>query len=302
MGGSTFPIPAGEGGTKVYYDTIFQLDISSSGYSRWVQLKQKLPQPMAEGTGVQLDKGALLIGGSGPDKLLNKVYQADWDEVNSTIRFKQLPHLPVACSYPAAAVWQGKIYVAGGDGGNGGLHSFISLDPDEKNSTWMNLPAWPGPKRFGAILEVLSDGDQEYLYLFSGKTESTNPRSQDNYLKDAYRFDPISKTWLRLRDMPRAALIGVPGKLNRNMLAIFSGSDGHNIDKLDELGSAYRLPKDILVYDARTDTWRTGGEMPVGLIGVPLLKTDSGFILASGEFSPGLRSAAVYRITVEVED
>lgn len=299
MGGSTFPVPVNEGGSKVFFDTIFKLSLADGKEPKWTLLKQRLPEPMAEGISVSLDKGSLIIGGSGDGKLLNRVYRTDWDSTNSRILFTDYPELPTACFNPAATVWKNKVYLAGGHDGTGGIHNFWLLDLNKPHLAWENLPAWPGPKRFGATLEVLSDGKNDYIYLFTGKTESTNPRSQDNYLKDVYRFDPITEEWEQLGDMPRAALIGVPGKLDKSTLAIFSGSDGHDIDRLEEIGEAYRLPNDILVYNATTDSWSMGGKMPLGQIGVPMLPTDTGFILASGEYSPGLRSNKVYNIKVK---
>ena len=79
-------------------------------------------------------------------------------------------------------------------------------------------------------------------------------------------------------------------------LAILSGSDGHDIDRLEEIGQAYRLPKDILFYSTIHDKWIHGGDMPLGVMGVQLMQVDDGFILASGEYSPGLRSTHVFHL------
>lgn len=296
MGGSTFPVPQSQDGPKVYFDTVYQLNISTHNQLNWKLLDSRLPQPMAEGTSLQLDDGILIIGGHNTDTIFNQVTHVCWDTGNATFNYKSLTPLPTPCFYPAAAVWNNKVYVAGGDNGSGGLHDFLVMDLGVGDPEWKPLPAWPGSKRYGAILEILSDGDKEYLYLFSGKSENTKPRNQDNYLKDVYRFDLENQSWEQMTDMPRAALIGIPGKLNKNTLAIFSGSDGHDIERLEEIGKDYRLPNDILVYSAINDTWDNEEKMPLGVIGVSLLAIEDGFILASGEYSPALRADTVYHI------
>ena len=299
MGGSTFPVPQNQGDPKVYFDTIYRLNISTDNQLNWKLLENRLPYPMAEGTSVQLPDGILIIGGHNTDTIFNQVIHASWDANNASFNYKSLPALPMPCFYPAATVWNNRVYVAGGDNGSGGIHDFWFMDLGENDPEWKPLPTWSGSKRYGAILETLSDGDKEYLYLFSGKSENTKPRSQDNYLKDVYRFDLQANNWERMADMPRATLIGIPGKLNENTLAIFSGSDGHDIEHLEEIGEAYRLPRNILVYSAINDRWIDDDKMLLGIIGVPLLTIEDGFILASGEYSPGKRSNEVYRIRVK---
>ncbi len=298
MGGSTFPVPQNQGGPKVYFDSIYQLSFSKNKSLIWTKLENRLPYPMAEGTCLQLDDGILIIGGHNTDTIFNQVTHVSWDTDNAAFNYRSLPALPTPCFYPAATVRNNKVYVAGGDNGSGGIHNFWVMDLGVNDVKWKPLPAWPGPKRYGAILELLSDGDKEYLYLFSGKSENTKPRNQDNYLKDVYRFDLDNQSWKQLGDMPRASLIGIPGKLNKNTLAIFSGSDGHDIERLEKIGNDYRLPNDILVYSAINDTWTNEERMPLGLIGVPLLAIEDGFILASGEYSPALRADTVYHIKV----
>lgn len=298
MGGSTFPTPKSEGGKKTFYDTIYRLDIDRIGRTDWQLWPQKLPLKLSEGASLPLDSGALILGGANSGGVSDQVIKADWNGQSSRIEFTHFPPLPEACFNIGATVWQGRVFIAGGHNGKEALTRFHMLDTKAAKPEWTPLPPWPGPKRFGAVLEILKAGEKEYLYLFSGKTETTNPRSQDNYLKDVYRYDLQANSWERMNDMPRAALIGIPGKIDASTLAIFSGSDGHDIERLDEIGEAYRLPKDILVYSTRDDIWKNGGDMPLGVIGVPLLKTDDGFILASGEYSPGKRSIEVYRIRI----
>lgn len=297
MGGSAFPVPAQEGGPKAYFDTIYQLTLEDVGNATWHVLDQRLPEPMAEGTSVPVRDGAVLIGGLNNDHISASVRKVSWSSRTNRLEFSELPDLPVPVFHPAAAVLRNQLFVAGGHNGEAGIRNFWSLDLNDPASGWRSLPTWPGPRRFGATLAVLEQDNREVLYLFSGKSASTQPRSQDNYLRDVYRFDPKLGEWARMRDMPTAALIGIPAKLNHQTLAIFSGSDGHDIEHLEEIGDAYRLPKHVQVYSSEMDTWSFANEMPIGLIGVPMLESGTGFILAGGEYSPGRRSAEAHLIT-----
>lgn len=297
MGGSAFPVPASLGGSKVYFDTIYKLTLNSGGNATWNTLNQTLPEPLAEGISVPVKGGAVLVGGHNSDRIFDTVRKVSWCADTKKLQFTDLPPLPVPLFHPAVAVFGNELFVAGGHDGRAGTRHFWWLDLEDPDTGWGSLPTWPGPQRFGATLAVLSNGNRECLYLFSGKSASTQPRSQANYLRDVYRFDPESGEWSRMGDMPHAALIGIPAKLDNRTLAIFSGSDGHDIERLDEIGEAYRLPKHVQIYASDQDTWSFANEMPIGLIGVPMLNAQDGFILVGGEYSPGLRSAKAHLIT-----
>jgi N-acetylneuraminic acid mutarotase len=297
FGGSAFPSPAQDGGAKTYFDAIYQLTIDAGGNAMWQVIEQSLPEPLAEGTSVALKDGAVFVGGQNNTHISASVQKVSWCSQTNLLVFSELPDLPVPVFHAAAAVMGNLLFVAGGHDGKAGIHNFWALDLADTASGWQSLPQWPGPQRFGATLAVLEQGKETFLYLFSGKSASTQPRSQDNYLRDVYRFDPVSGEWARMRDMPHAALIGIPAKLDDHTLAIFSGSDGKDIERLEEIGDAYRLPNHVQIYSAASDTWSFANEMPIGLIGVPMLKSEVGFILAGGEYSPGLRSPNTYMIT-----
>jgi len=189
----------------------------------------------------------------------------------------------------------------GGHNGERGTRHFwkfdLSAHLEGKVVAWENLPAWPGPYRFGALAEIMEMDDQPYLYLFSGKTETTEPRSQDNYLKDAYRFHISDHRWNKLSNLPHAVLIAPYFKPAPGLLIVLGGSDGHDIANITRSGS-YRLPDRILSYNAAQDRWTAMGSMMLGVVGVPVIRrgTENTWILAGGEYSPALRTNRVFSI------
>jgi acetyl esterase/lipase len=61
-----------------------------------------------------------------------------------------------------------------------------------------------------------------------------------------------------------------------------------------ELGERYRLSDRIMIYDADSGRWSTGGRMPLGVAAPAVVDLGRGWLLAGGEYSPGLRTPAVH--------
>ena len=79
---------------------------------------------------------------------------------------------------------------------------------------------------------------------------------------------------------------------------MLGGSDGHDFQRIRELGENYRLPKDVLRYHTARDRWTVAGTMPLGLTAAAVIKTDSGWIIAGGEYAPGFRTARVHELRI----
>jgi N-acetylneuraminic acid mutarotase len=77
---------------------------------------------------------------------------------------------------------------------------------------------------------------------------------------------------------------------------LLGGSDGHDFERMKELGERYRIPSDVLLYDARKDQWSKAGTMPLGVVGAAVVATGDRWMVAGGEYSPGLRTAQVFQL------
>ena len=292
-GGSNFPVSKWAGGTKVFHQDVYVLRSTANGDPKWM-LAGQIPRPVAHGAAVTTNNGLLCLGGCDTDGLHNTAFLLNYDPTSKKIHTRATPSLPVRCSYLTAARLGDTVYVAGGRGPDGALHSFWSMTLPMSQAgwddvRWQRLEPWPGPARFGAVLVTQSNGQRDCLYLFSGK-------SGDEYLTDGYRFDAKVNAWSATASMPRAAMAAPAAAVGQTHVVLFSGSDGHDVDRLPELKDDYHFVRDILAYHTITDTWITAGQLPLGVVGTAAVAFDNGYVLPGGEIGPGRRTATVQQV------
>jgi N-acetylneuraminic acid mutarotase len=303
-GGSNFPVPRGAGGTKTFHRAAWTQPLAALGQGGWTPRGDVLPRPLGEGASVTTPQGVVSLGGEDGAAKLADVFLLGWNSAQGALEPRSLPPLPLAVGGVAAAWHSGKIYAAGGDDGRGGTGFCARLDLEAARggggATWEPLPAWPGPRRFGAVLVPVDfpEGGTR-LVLAGGKVGAPGPANQRDYLDDAFAFDPAAKTWRALPRLPRRALLAVALVPAPGRLVIAGGSDGHDIERLAEIGERYRLPGDAMLFDTKQGRWSPAGEMPLGVAGAAVVPLpDGGHLVAGGEFSPGRRSPQVHRLTV----
>jgi N-acetylneuraminic acid mutarotase len=302
-GGSNFPVPRSAGGAKAFSDRIYVRPAGAAD-APWREASARLPFGLAEGATVTVDAGVIAIGGQTLKGPVADVFLLRADSTGERIERQPLPSLPAPCANATATLCNGSIYVAGGEQASKGMSHFWRLEvaaalANPAGAAWQSLPSWPGSPRFGAILVTLERDGREQLFLFSGRGEALRPTTIDEYLTDAYRFDPRSGVWAKAAKMPHPALIAAGVRIDRSRAAIMGGSDGHDLHRMAELGERYRIPDHIAIYDAATDAWTVEGTMPIGVVGAAVAKLDDGsWLVAGGEYSPSLRTAQAFRLEV----
>lgn len=283
-GGSYFDKPLWENGKKIYTDSIYVCVRSGNEYG-W-QAVGCLPSCVAHGASVTTPHGVFCLGGRDDRQLYADVFLLTWDTVSHRIVSKQFPSLPHACYYPAATVMEDDIYVAGGLNGKP-LDSCWKLSPG-KSCEWQKMPSPLATPRFGSVLLSQYNGKNQCLYLFGGK-------NADNYLVDAYCFDPMQKDgrWNRIEDIPRPVLGSPAVAANDSLLFILSGSDGHDTNRINEIKEAYHFPSQVLSYNTHTGKWRQAGCIPAGVVNAPVVNWNSCLLIPGGEIRPGVRTPGV---------
>ena len=182
------------------------------------------------------------------------------------------------------------------------LHTFWALDLSKPRTErrWVELEAWPGPERFQSVAAVL-DGA---FYLLGGirleKGPDGKPKRIAPYLTDAYRYTPgkggAKGRWERIADLPRGvAAAPCPAlALPPCHVLVFGGVDGSllGVDVPKHPG----FSREILAYDAATNTWAKGGLLPAGSsrVTAPTVSWRGSCAVVSGERAPGRRSPKVY--------
>jgi N-acetylneuraminic acid mutarotase len=208
-GGSNFPVPRAAGGAKAFSDRIY---VRPAGVTEapWREASARLPYGLAEGATVTIDAGVIAIGGQTLKGPVADVFLLRADPTGERIERHPLPALPTPCANATATLCNGSIYVAGGEQAAKGMGNFWRLEvaaalASPPATAWQSLPSWPGPPRFGASLVTLERDGREQLFLFSGRGEALPPATIDEYLTDAYRYDPRSEQWARVAAMPHPA-------------------------------------------------------------------------------------------------
>jgi SSS family transporter len=294
-GGANFPdAPPWEGGGKVWYAGVHVLE---PGAEAWLQAGD-LGAPLAYGAAVTTAQGLALLGGSDSDRHHAECRLLRWNPVAREVRLEPLPPLPLPTAFPAAAELDGTIYLAAGSDGSEPTaltHAFWALDltqpPDERR--WEQLPPWPGPARHKAVAAVHSGGGSErFFHLFSGEVplRTSDGELDYDYLTDAWRFDPRSRTWERLGDLPRPVVAACAMPIGQAQVLVFSGSTGEHVHDPDPRPE---FPREVLAYHTITDTWTVAGGMPQAVVTTGAARWQDRIVLASGEVSPGVRTPAV---------
>lgn len=298
-GGSNFPVALRAGGRKVLSRQILVRPINAAPEEAWIVADEALTSGRAEGASVSTGAGVVMLGGLGENGPVAEVLFLRWDAQQGVVQTRALPPLPEPYASPGAAYWDGRIFVAGGEKDGRGSDRFWSLDLaaalDGKSAgNWKALPSLPGPPRFGAVLAVLDVNGRDHIFLLGGRIKAAGAVLAD-YLNDVHRYDPVAGRWTPLSLMPHRAVLAGRIRLGASRLAILGGSDGHDLQRIAELGERYRLPDRIMVYDSSSDRWSAGGEMPLGVVAAAVVELGQDWLVAGGEYSPGLRTAGVYR-------
>lgn len=300
-GGSNFPVPARAGGRKTFHRTIYVQPLPLSDRAPWRIVSDGLPRALGEGATVTVAEGVVCLGGHDGHQPVADAFVLRWESTTEKVSIRPLPSLPSACANSAAVFADGHLYVAGGESAAGPLSTLWRLDlrvPRTASATarWETLPPPPGRPRFGGILvSVTTPSGPRLLY---GGGVSGPAKSQDDYLRDLWLFDPTRQTWTAAAPLPRGAVLAAALRVEPTRVLVLGGSDGHDFARMKELGERYRIPADGLIYDASADRWSAAGTMPLGLVAAAVVALDDGWLFAGGEYSPGLRTSEVHALRV----
>lgn len=286
-GGANFPNGAPwEGGTKVWYDTMWALP---SGAREWTTVS-RLAQPTAYGVSISTPDGVLCIGGDNAQQVFGSVRLLNYE--HGQITTQSCPELPHPLTWAAGALLGKSVYVCGGIdhfGATTATRTFLSLDLSNIARGWQAVEPWPGPARIFPVTATHAGK----LYLCSGAQLFTGADGKPSrtYLKDAYCYEP-NHGWQKISDMPRAAVAAPsPCPDTEAGFRILGGDDGALAAKKPWPGHP-GFVKSMLCYDAKADTWAENECAPFA-VSAPLVPLGGAYALISGEIRPGVRTPRV---------
>ncbi|MEM7698924.1 MAG: sodium/solute symporter [Verrucomicrobiota bacterium] len=312
-GGANFPdAPPWDGGAKVWHDRIFVL---SPNQDEWLLAEERLPEARAYGVSVSLPEreSVVMIGGSDRDNQPTRsVIEVRVEQ--GKLRIDELPPLPIPLAEMSGVTLNQSIYLFSGRTTRGTAKVALRLDLNANPPKWETL-AWPEGAR-GRMHSVAGARDG-MIYLFGGRDRMSEQAArfpedrfepeQLDFLRDAYRFDPVSEEWQKLADLPEglsaAPATAIPAG-NSHLLVLGGVAVGFLEKQLaarpEMKGQGHEhpgFPRSVWAYHTITDTWTTASEIPAEFdapVTVPVIPVgDSTFAIPSGEIKPGVRTTQV---------
>ena len=303
-GGANFPNggPA-VGGAKVTYPDIYAMKATDKGLIETDH--QVLPFPAAYGASVTAADGVYYIGGS-PDTTAAKAITRLTCDDQGKLHYQTAGTLPFTFQNGIAARNGQTLFLGLGKQDGSLSRNFYAYDL--KTGALERLADFPGKAREQSVAQLLG----QTLCVFSG--------GSDTAYTDGYGYDLKTHTWHKLADaaidgqgisLLRARAV----RLNEDEMLVIGGFNKAIYDdavahlshltgaELTAYKTAYfgrestdfNWNRHILVYNVRSDSWRSAGEIPFAApCGEGLVLLKDKIISLNGEIKPGVRSNRIY--------
>ena len=315
------------GGTKLYHDNIYVLTHLENGSYLWIQLKQKLPFPMAYSALVPDGNGFISIGGEDLHGKLNQVFK--FYMKGDSLCFKRFPALTFALSNSGAAKIGSKVYVAGGLDAKNATNHFMSLDLSSTDMKWERLPDLPESLSHAVVVSQ-SDGTEDCIFVIGGRNQTGVTSA---FLSNIWKYSPSGKQWikagiLQMRNQDKFGLSAGTGVAFGDRWIILIGGDKGNLfnkteilnDKISKVPEGMEkekllkekdthlsnhpgFSKEILTFNTRTGELQKIGEVPgKSQVTTTAFWWNDEVIIPSGEIRPGVRTPLISSLKIIIEN
>ncbi len=204
---------------------------SAAADQGWTVLAD-IPHPQIGCAGAVLDNKLHIIGGAtlvGGASSAHQVYDP------ATNTWTDKAPLPDKAGWPAIAVYNGKIYIFGGDKkGIDAKQTDRSFVYDPAKDAWTEIAPLPAPRSYAAATAV-----GEFIYVFGART-----LTRDTADLSTYRYDPEDNTYTRMADLPEGARFITQGFYNGNIY-VLHGETSKEI-----------MADGVLQYDIVHNSWK----------------------------------------------
>ncbi len=319
-GGANFPdsMPW-TGGKKKYYDKMYAYSIR---HDQLVPFKRSftLPFPIAYSACCSTSFGLLYAGGENETGITNKVGLVQWDTKTKNITVKKLPDLPIAVTNAAITLVGNTVYLAGGETATGASSQFIALDLKNTGQGWKPLLSLPyAVSHTVAAASTLQHRNK--IYIAGGRKKNNDGIS--DLFADVLQYDIASNSWEKKASLPYALSAGAGIITADGNLLLFGGDKGttfHQVEifiaaisnekddikkqtlilEKNKLQAAHPgFSKEILLYDIKTDSWKTIGIIPFATpVTTTAVKNNEIIYIPSGEIRAGVRSPHILSVTI----
>ena len=315
-----------EGGKKHYSKEIHVLQKCNNTYSWNKEVQSTLPEPIAYCGSTSTDLGVVYVGGENENGLSNKAFILKWNASKNEVEIKSLPNFPVAITNIGLTHIGNVVYAIGGDEATKSSNAFLSLDLNSKNPEWKTLPKLPIALA-NSVTVVQKDENGTNIYVIGGRTKTSSGISDLH--NTTFVFNIKKQIWesrANISDGKNTTHFsaGAGVAVGNHSIVIVGGDNGETFHKIETYLSQIAKTdspeekaklaaeknklntnhegfyKGILVYDTRTDSWSTIGELPF-LAHVTTTATlwNDEIVLSNGEVKPGIRTPHVMLGTIK---
>ena len=308
-GGANFPYETVlNGGVKQHYSDIYVLKKEKDKLTM-VQ-HTNLDYEIGYGSSITTDEGVYYIGGSPEQEHADDITLLTIDK-KKKLKVKKIGDLPFTISDGIAVEKKGKLYI--GLGKQNGESSNKLYEYDIKTSKTKELASIPGESVRNQSVAQLLNGN---LYVFSGGGSVA--------YTDGYKYDIEKNKWSKVSSVTvgdkQISLLGANSvKLNNDEMMVIGGFNKEvydyatkNLNTLqgEELRAfrtqyftadpyEFNWNKDILIYNAKKNTWRSVGKVPFDApCGQGLVLKGNTIYSINGEIKPGVRTNIMYSGTI----
>lgn len=309
-----------EGGKKHFSNEIHILQKRNKNYFWNNNNKQRLPEPIAYCGNTTTDLGIVYAGGENENGLSNRAFIIKWNEDKNEVEIKALPNLPVPITNIGLTHINNTVYAIGGDEASNSSNQFLSLDLNNPNAEWKSLPQLPFALA-NAVVIAQKDKDETTIYVIGGRTKTASGISELH--NTTLVFNIKKKIWesrAKISDGEKTTNFsaGAGVAWGDHSILILGGDNGITFNKIEtylsqiaktdsqELKDKFIAEKNLLLtnhkgfynamllYNTKTDSWSTIGELPF----LPHVTTtatiwNGKIVFSNGEVKPGVRTPDV---------
>lgn len=310
-GGANFPTPwqleTGPQGKEFYAD-IFVFEVSPQKTLKLVG-SGMMPQKMASGIAVAGEDRLYFVGGENAQNDSSSIYELTLKGTQPAVA--ELAKLPFTWSLGAAAMHEGKIYLAGGrkdrNKKGGPVNEFWAFDLKTKKASMIG--EMPATARLQSPFALLGGK----FYVFGGI-------SGPNAVTDNYAYDFKTAKWAKLsnttlKGIPFALAGGAAVPISDTKIAVIGGVNRevfndanaqlsalkdealiqYRVKYFGMKPSGFKFSKNIMVYDIPSNSWLSAGTVPfIGGAGpYPLVRKGDQVWHISGEIKAAVRQPAI---------
>lgn len=304
-GGTNFPEKSIlDGGEKKFYSDIFIFEDINDSLS--IKNHINFKNTIGYGASVKNEKGIFYIGGSSNSEADNDILFFYMDK--EKLAYKKIGDLPFSFRQGAAVEKDGKLYIIAGF--QNGIPTNKMFEFDINSGKSKELPSVPGAKgRTQCIAQILND----CIYVFSGGNLTA--------FTDGYKYNFKTGKWTEVSSVEyngeKLSLLGASSvKLNEYEMLVIGGFNKEVYDNaVKNLGilrgqellkfkasyfekdlEEFKWNKNILIYNAKTNKWKSIGELPFNApCGEGLVLIKNKIYSIGGEIKPGIRTSKIYR-------